>query len=59
MIGALYFGITGYYSCNLIPDIEMVTPDLAIEYYKFYEGLRQEENSETEKEIELEIFKLA
>ena len=55
MIGVLYFGITCYYSCHMLPDFELATPDLAMKWYKFYESLRQEENPETEKEIELEI----
>ena len=55
MIGTLFFGIICYYSCHSIPDFGMATPELAMKWYKYYESLRQEENPETEKEIELEI----
>ena len=54
-VGAVYYGIICYYSCHSIPDFSMLTPDYAMECCKFYENLKNEDNPETEKEIELEI----
>ena len=55
MIGTLYYGITTYQSCHILPDFELLTPEYAMECYKFYEGMRNDENPESEKQIELDI----
>ena len=55
MIGTLYYGVITYNSCHLLPDFDLLTPDFAMECYKFYEGLKNEENPESEKQIELDI----
>ena len=55
MIGALYYGVISYNSCHILPDFDLLTPDYAMECYKFYQGLKKEDNPETEKQIELDI----
>ena len=54
-IGSIYYGVTCYYSCHTLPDFSLLTPDYAMECFKFYENLKNEENPETGNEIELEI----
>ena len=54
-IGAVYYGVISYYSCHMLPDFSMLTPDYAMESCKFYENLKNEENPETGNEIEIEI----
>ena len=55
LIGVLYYGIIACQSCHMLPDFDLITPEYALECYKFYEGLRKEENPESEKQIELDI----
>ena len=55
MIGTLFYGVATYYSCHILPDFELFTPEAAMECYKFYESLRKEDNPESEKQIELDI----
>ena len=55
MIGSLYYGIITYCSCHILPDFELLTPEFAMECYKFYEDLKNEDNPESEKQIELDI----
>ena len=55
MIGALYYGVITYNSCHILPDFQLLTPDFAMDCYKFYEGIKNEENPESEKQIELDI----
>ena len=54
-IGAVYYGSVCFYSCHMLPDFSMLTPEYAMDCCKFYENLKNEENPETGKEIELEI----
>ena len=53
--GAVYYGVISYYSCHLLPDFSMLTPDYAVECCKYYETRKNDENPETGNEIELEI----
>ena len=54
-LGAVYYGIISFYSCHLIPDFTLLTPDFAMECCKFYETRKNDENPESGNEIELEI----
>ena len=55
MIGALYYGVITYHSCHMLPDFALLTPNFAMDCYKFYEGMKKEDNPEAEKQIELDI----
>ena len=55
MIGVLFYGIISCQSCHMLPDFELLTPEYAMECYKFYESFRNDENSESEKQIDLDI----
>ena len=55
MMGALYYGTITYHCCHILPDFELLTPEFAMECFKFYEGLKNEENPESEKQIEIDI----
>ena len=55
LVGALYYGTITYHSCHILPDFDLLTPEFAMECFKFYESLKNEDNPESEKQIEIEI----
>ena len=55
LVGMLYYGVISYYACHMLPDFSLLTPDYAMDCFKYYENLNKEENPEAEKEIELDI----
>lgn len=55
LIGALYYGTITYHCCHILPDFNLLTPEFAMECFKFYESLKNEKNPESEKQIEIDI----
>ena len=37
-IGALYYGVISYYACHTLADFSLLTPDYAMDCFKFYEN---------------------
>ena len=54
-IGILHYGLVCYYGFHVIPDLNNVTNDLASEYYKNLEDLKDLQASQDENEIEIKV----
>ena len=54
MMGALFYCNICYYRLHQIPDIRLITQDIASDSYKIYEDLHNKEN-ESEQDIDIQI----
>lgn len=58
LMGALFYCNICYYRLHQIPDIRLITSDLASSSYKIYEDLHNSETNESEQDIEIQIPEL-
>ena len=55
IIGILHYGLVCYYGFHIIPNLGNITSELASEYYKNYEDLKDLQTSQDENEIEVKV----